>query len=109
MDYETIQLGKKRMVATITLNRPKRLNALNVLCDELTDAINQCKWDKGIRSVVLTGVGKAFCSGGDVNMIRDFLKDYPHDDPGKIIKEIVTPINQVVLGIQELKKPVSEQ
>ena len=51
MDYETIQLIKKDMVATITLNRPKQLNALNVtVCDELMDAINQCKWDKGIRS-----------------------------------------------------------
>ncbi|MBN1227120.1 MAG: enoyl-CoA hydratase [Deltaproteobacteria bacterium] len=107
MDYETIQIGKKGMVATITLNRPKQLNALNVVvCDELMDAVNQCKWDKGIRSVVLTGTGKAFCSGGDVREMRDFCSQYPNESPGKIVGELVSAVNLVLLAIRKLEKPV---
>jgi len=107
MKYKTIRFEKKEFIARITLNRPESLNALNgTLCSELLDAIKKCGWDKEIRAVVLTGAGKAFCSGGDVHMIRKFLKDYPHDDPGKIIEEIVTPIHQIVLAIREIKKPL---
>jgi 2-(1,2-epoxy-1,2-dihydrophenyl)acetyl-CoA isomerase len=107
MDYETIQLSKKGMVATITLNRPKWLNAMNiVVCKELMDAIKQCKWDKGIRSVVLTGVGKAFCSGGDVHEMRDFFSQYPHENPGKIVEQLVSAVNFVLLAIRKLEKPV---
>jgi len=107
MDYETIKFDKKGMVATITLNRPKQLNALNVVvCDELMDAVNQCKWDKGIRSVVLNGVGKAFCSGGDVHEMRDFFSQYPNENPGKIVEELVSAVNPVLLAIRKLEKPV---
>jgi 2-(1,2-epoxy-1,2-dihydrophenyl)acetyl-CoA isomerase len=107
MDYETIQLTQKGMVATITLNRPKQLNALNVVvCEELMDAIKQCKWDRGIRSVVLTGVGKAFCSGGDVHEMRDFFSQYPNENPGKIVEELVSAVNPVLLAIRKLEKPV---
>ena len=107
MDYETIQLSKKAMVATITLNRPKRLNALNVtICGELLDAIKQCKWDDGIRSVVLTGAGKVFCSGGDVHEMKDFFTTYPHENPGKIVEELVSAVNHVLLAIRKLNKPV---
>jgi 2-(1,2-epoxy-1,2-dihydrophenyl)acetyl-CoA isomerase len=107
MDYEMIQLSKKGMVATIALNRPKRLNALNVVvCDELLDAMKQCKWDRGIRSVVLTGIGKAFCSGGDVQEMRDFFSQYPNENPGKIVEELVSAVNPVLLAIRKLEKPV---
>lgn len=107
MEYENIQFRKKGLVATITLNRPESLNALNVtLCNELLDAMNKCGWDKEIRAVVLTGTGKAFCAGGDVRDIRGFLKNYPHDDPGKIIEEIVSVFHPLILAIRKLKKPV---
>jgi len=107
MDYKTIQLSKKGMVATITLNRPKRLNALNTfVCSELLDAVKQCEWDSEIRSVVLTGIGKVFCSGGDVQEMRDFFSEYPQEDPGKIVEELVSAVNLVLLAVRKLKKPV---
>jgi 2-(1,2-epoxy-1,2-dihydrophenyl)acetyl-CoA isomerase len=107
MEYKAIRFEKKEFTATITLNRPESLNALNVtLCNELLDAIRQCEWDKVIRAVVLTGTGKAFCAGGDVRDIRAFLKDCPHDDPGKIIEEIVSAFHPIILAIRKLKKPV---
>jgi len=107
MEYETIQFRKKGPIATITLNRARYLNALNVAaCNELLDVIKKCRWDDKIRVVVLTGAGKAFCSGGDVRAMMDFIRDNPQDDAGKIIENIVSVFNLVVLGIRQLKKPV---
>ena len=57
-------------VATITLNRPDRLNALTFeVYRELTDTFAALRNDTGVRVVVITGAGRAFCSGGDVHDI----------------------------------------
>ncbi|HMI30131.1 MAG TPA: enoyl-CoA hydratase-related protein, partial [Candidatus Limnocylindrales bacterium] len=57
-------------VATITLNRPERLNALTFeVYAELRDTFPALDKDPAVRSIVLTGAGRAFCSGGDVEDI----------------------------------------
>jgi enoyl-CoA hydratase/carnithine racemase len=57
-------------VATITLNRPERLNALTFdVYEELRDAFYTLDAEEGVRAIVLTGAGRAFCSGGDVEDI----------------------------------------
>src|SRR5258706_6143819 len=57
-------------VATITLNRPERLNALTFeVYRELTDTFTALKNEPEVRAVVITGAGRAFCSGGDVHDI----------------------------------------
>ena len=57
-------------VATITLNRPERLNALTFeVYRELTDLFSTLANEKDVRVVVITGAGRAFCSGGDVHDI----------------------------------------
>jgi enoyl-CoA hydratase/carnithine racemase len=64
------QLDGKTAVATITLNRPERLNALTFdVYTELRDAFRQLDTEPGVRAVVITGAGRAFCSGGDVEEI----------------------------------------
>ena len=66
-------------VATVTLNRPGRYNALTFeVYDELKLAFDHLDTAEGVRSVVLTGAGKAFCSGGDVEDIIGelFGRDY---------------------------------
>lgn len=57
-------------VATITLNRPDKLNALTFeVYRELTDTFRALGGEPGVRAVVITGAGRAFCSGGDVEDI----------------------------------------
>ena len=67
-DFETLILDITDGLATITLNRPERLNALsNGLKAELLTAIRQiAKPDSGVRALLITGSGRAFCSGADL-------------------------------------------
>ena len=58
MNYQTIILEKKEGIATITLNRPHRLNALDpVMAEELPDAFKNVAADDEVRVVVITGAG----------------------------------------------------
>lgn len=77
MTYETIDYSVADAVATITLNRPERMNALTkVLEAELRSAIEQAGKDTAIRAIVLTGAGRAFCAGMDM----DELEVLPPED-----------------------------
>lgn len=68
MGYETILLGVTEGVATITLNRPERMNAWNgTMAAELSDALQACNENDDVRAIVLTGAGRAFCAGADLS------------------------------------------
>lgn len=65
--YSTILCEKSEGVGIITLNRPDTLNALNLLMrEEIRLALEDFDKDEAVRVVVITGAGRAFCSGGDV-------------------------------------------
>lgn len=73
------QLDADTGVATLTLDRPERYNALTFqVYDELKEVFDQLDTEPGVRAIVLTGAGKAFCSGGDVEDIIGelFGRDY---------------------------------
>jgi 2-(1,2-epoxy-1,2-dihydrophenyl)acetyl-CoA isomerase len=64
MTYETITLSVENQVATITLNRPERLNACSLdMADDISDALDRLG---DARVLVITGAGRAFCSGADL-------------------------------------------
>ena len=66
-DYQTIDFQIDRAVAVITLNRPQRLNAINQrMVDELLDAQSRVASDDGIHALVVTGAGRSFCAGFDL-------------------------------------------
>lgn len=72
--YDTIYLDIKLPVAWITFNRPKVHNAFNAaLILEMTDAIDLLSRDKSVRVIVLTGKGKSFCAGADLNWLREIV------------------------------------
>src|SRR3989449_7092672 len=58
-------------VGTVTLNRPEKLNAFDrALCDELTDALRMLAQSDGVRAIVITGAGRAFCAGADLAVLE---------------------------------------
>jgi len=90
-------------VATITLNRPDRLNALTFeIYDELRHTFRALSTEPGVRAVVITGTGKAFCSGGDVREIIGRLigRDY------RELLEFTRMTCDLVLAIRQCRRPV---
>ena len=71
MNYQQILYTLDGTTAVITLNRPERMNALTrVLEAELRDAVERAGRDKEIRAIVLTGAGRAFCAGMDMDELE---------------------------------------
>jgi enoyl-CoA hydratase/carnithine racemase len=90
-------------VGWITLNRPERLNALTFeVYHELTDMFAALRSEDSVRAVVITGAGRAFCSGGDVHDIIGEL--FKRDMPGLL--EFTRMTCELVSNIRALPKPV---
>jgi len=90
-------------VATITLNRPERLNALTFeVYEELRDAFRALDTEPGVRAVVITGTGRAFCSGGDVEDIIGRL--FGRDAAGLLAFTTLTC--DLILAMRRCRRPV---
>ena len=73
MQYQTIATAIAEGVATITLSRPEKRNAMNPrMHEEITDALDELRYDDEAAVVVITGAGNSFCAGMD-------LKEFFHD------------------------------
>jgi enoyl-CoA hydratase/carnithine racemase len=93
----------RERVGWITLNRPDRLNALTFeVYRELTDTFARLRTEEEVRAVVITGEGKAFCSGGDVREIIGPL--FERDAEGLL--EFTRMTCELVRNIRALPKPV---
>lgn len=90
-------------VVTLTLNRPDRLNALTFdIYDELTRTFQRLDTEPGVRAVVITGRGKAFCSGGDVHDIIGALVDRDY----RGLLEFTRMTCALALAIRQCRRPV---
>ena len=68
MLYETIRCEVDESILTVTLNRPEKLNAFTTqMLRELIDAFDRADKDDGVRAVIVTGSGRAFCAGADLS------------------------------------------
>ena len=74
MDYQNLYIEEEHNIATITINRPKKLNALNKqTIAELHEAFKELDEDKNIKVIIITGSGdKAFVAGADISEFADF-------------------------------------
>jgi 2-(1,2-epoxy-1,2-dihydrophenyl)acetyl-CoA isomerase len=103
MSFETVQFELHDAVAIITMNRPDALNALSLqLTKDLREAINRAIREKA-RAVVLTGAGRAFCSGGDLREMQSMWQK-----EGRIeafLEEPLKALHAVILLIRETPIP----
>ncbi len=90
-------------VATITLNRPEVLNALTLeIYAQLRDLFDELRYEDDVRAVILTGTGRAFCSGGDVHKIIGAVLD--RDMRGHL--EFCRMTGHLVRNMRLLPKPI---
>lgn len=105
MSYETVQLEMRDLgVAVITLNRPAALNALTTaMAHEFKSAVGEAR-ERGARAIVLTGAGRAFCSGGDLREMQRMA-----EREGRLeafFDEPLGLLNECILLLQEVPVPV---
>lgn len=81
MEYSTLKFDRDGQVATLTLNRPEKRNAISTpMIDDLFAALGAAEADKSVRVVILTGAGKAFCSGMDLETLQALAKQTPEQN-----------------------------
>ena len=99
--FETIHYQVTSAIATIVLNRPEKLNALNErMTHEMLEAFNQAAQDEHVRVIVLTGAGRGFSAGQD-------LEDLQHrSDDVSIGDHLRRGYNALVLLMRTIEKPV---
>jgi len=99
--YETILYEVADGVATITLNRPSKLNAFNdAMIGETLDALKAAARDDAVRSIVLTGAGRAFSSGQDLAAFQE------RGEGGSIAEHLRHGYHRVVRQMVTLEKPI---
>jgi len=80
MSYSTISFEKHGSVANVTFSRPEVHNAFNsTMLRELLDVFDKISLDKALRVVIVTGEGKSFCAGADLNWMKR-VKDYTYEE-----------------------------
>jgi enoyl-CoA hydratase/carnithine racemase len=94
---------KKSAIASITLNRPERLNALTFeVYSELRDAFRALDTEPGVRAIVITGSGRAFCSGGDVEGIIGALFERGYEG----LHEFTRLTCDLILSMRQCRRPI---
>jgi len=114
MDFETIIMKKEEHIATITLNRPDRMNAINQQMEkELVGALDDVANDDDIRVVVVAGSGRAFCSGAEVGALAAGAQaasgggegDERASSADTMRRYLRSGIQKMVLALQKMEKP----
>lgn len=101
--YENITAVKENSVLWLTLNRPDKLNALvGRAREEIFSALEQADQDQSVKAICITGAGKGFCAGGDINYMASLQKD----NNLAAFQSLLESGRQVVTKIRAIEKPV---
>jgi enoyl-CoA hydratase/carnithine racemase len=101
-DYEYLQIAVDDGIATVTLNRPEKLNAPNSDA-ELISIWADLAADDRVRAIVLTGAGRAFCAGGDLQVMLD---NYRSEAGLRFYLELIARARRMVDAMLSLQLPV---
>jgi len=103
MSYETILFEARGPIGILTFNRPDRLNAFNTqMMRDMIAAFDLTDADDAVRCVIVTGAGRGFCAGGDLELIRDLRKRNASDE----LKVLLEAGKEMCLAIATMTKPV---
>lgn len=101
--YEHILVSQGEGIATITLNRPDKLNAfIGHMRRDLAEALEHLGSDRSVRVVIITGAGRAFCAGGDIAFMADVMDRRDADE----FERILGAGRRVITAIRSMTKPV---
>jgi len=104
MAFETVLFEKHAGVATVTMNRPEKLNAMTWrMIEEFLDAVEDCRQDEAVRVLVFTGAGRAFSAGDDI--VDGMGERTRGGNPGGVNADRGLH-HQLVKALLELPKPV---
>lgn len=102
-EFEFVRLQVASGVGTLTLNRPDRLNAFEaVMREEMVAGAETLVRDPAVRAIVVTGAGRAFCSGADVKYMHDSVHSGHHADAMRLLEAG----NELVRLLRGTPKPV---
>ena len=101
--YDYIDIAEDNGILTITLNRPDKLNALiGHMRRDLAEALEAAGSDREVRVVVITGVGRAFCAGGDITYMAELMERHDSEEFSRLLGSA----RRVVTTIRQMTKPV---
>lgn len=101
--YEHVEVSETNGIATITLNRPERLNAfIGHMRRDLAESLEHAGSDRSIRVVIITGAGRAFCAGGDIAFTAELMQRRDAEE----FSRILGAGRRVILAIRQMTKPV---
>jgi 2-(1,2-epoxy-1,2-dihydrophenyl)acetyl-CoA isomerase len=105
MKFETLLYEVQDGVATLTLNRPEKLNAYTLeMGEEVVAAFRRARADAAVRAVILTGAGRGFCAGVDLDALKAHLAAGPAASGPRLGEEDF--IRKLPLELVEFEKPV---
>jgi enoyl-CoA hydratase len=97
--YETLSFSQSGTVLTVRINRPQALNAVNAkLHTELSRVFAEIAQDRSVDVVVLSGEGRAFCAGGDIDWFRDISPEQ--------LDALFAEARKIVIDLIELPQPI---
>ncbi len=104
MAYKCLIYEVEENIATLTMNRPERLNALgDTLRTDLHDAVTKASGDPNVRAIILTGAGRGFCSGGDVKAMNEAKQ---RNESAPIMDKVAPSRDLTVLAMRDAPKPI---
>ena len=101
-EFKSITLKESKGLLTLTLNRPDRLNALLMeSLEEIDAALERAASRKAVRAIIVTGAGRAFCSGLDLSCLKTFQKETAAG-----MRRALRKINTTFNAFEQIEKPV---
>ena len=103
MENKTIRFSIDHGIATVTMNRPENLNAINLeMLDEMLRAIFSCTNNREVRVIILRGEGRAFSSGGDIKVMENILDQ----DAYTFMRDWIKRVHLLEMQLRTIPKPV---